>query len=55
MGRMTGLGNEALDELPYFAIHEELDLILSITEAEVAAFADRFTAAPEVVASIGPV
>jgi predicted Zn-dependent peptidase len=55
MGRMTGLGNEALDELPYFAIHEELDLILSITEAEVAAFAERFTAAPEVVASIGPV
>jgi len=55
MGRMTGLGNEALDELPYLGIREELDLILSITEAEAAAFAARFTAAPEVVASIGPI
>lgn len=55
MGRMTGLGNEALDELPYLGIRDELDLILSITESEAAVFAGRFAAPPEVVATIGPV
>jgi predicted Zn-dependent peptidase len=52
MGRMSGLGVDALDGIPYHTLEEEC-LILSITAEEVMSWAERM-GDPEVTARIGP-
>jgi predicted Zn-dependent peptidase len=54
MGRMSGLGVDALDGIPYHTLEEECRIILSITADEVMTWAERMTE-PEVTARIGPI
>lgn len=53
MGRMSGLGGDGIEGLPYYSLEEELRILLSITRDEVvtAAVLGEF----ESEASIGPV
>lgn len=53
MGRMSAVGSERLDGVPYMTPEDELKIILSLTKEEVRDFAATFDE-PIVTAEIGP-